>query len=62
MLILRVMVVLCLLVIAGAVAAWLVTGQVQYRLFAWRTFKMLLAVLLVFLGLLFLERVFVPLV
>ena len=62
MLILRVVVVLCLLVIAGAVAAWLVTGQVYYRLFAWRTFKILLAVLLVFLGLLALERVFVPLV
>ena len=62
MLILRVVVVLCLLVIAGAVAAYLVTGQPHYRLFAWKTFKILLAVLLVFLGLLALERVFVPLV
>jgi hypothetical protein len=62
MLILRVAVVLTMLVIAGAVGAYLVTGQVRYRAFAWKTFKVLLAVLLVFLGLLALERVFVPFV
>lgn len=62
MLVLRVAVVLAVLVIAGALAAWLVTGQVRYRAFAWKTFKVLIAVLLVFLGLLALERVFVPLV
>jgi hypothetical protein len=62
MLILRVAVVLALLVIAVAVAGYLVTGQVRYRVFAWKTFKVLLAILLVFLGLLALERVFVPFV
>lgn len=62
MLIVRVAVVLAMLVMAGAIAAYLVTGQVRYRLFAWKTFKILLAVLLVFLGLLALERVLVPLV
>lgn len=62
MLILRVAAVLALLTVAGALAAYLVTGQVRYRAFAWKTFKLLLAVLLVFLALLALERVFVPLV
>lgn len=62
MLILRLVAVLALLVCAGGVAAYLVTGQVQYRTFAWKTFKVLLAVVLVFLALLALERVFVPLV
>jgi hypothetical protein len=62
LLILRVVAVLTLLVIAGAVAAYLVTGQVRYRALAWKTFKVLLAVMLVFLGLLALERVFVPFV
>jgi hypothetical protein len=61
-LILRVVAVLAVLIIAGSLAAYLVTGQPRYRLFAWKTFKILLAVLLVFLGLLALERVFVPLV
>lgn len=62
MLVLRVAVVLAMLVIAGAVAAYLVTGQAHYRAFAWKVFKVLVAILLVFLGLMALERVFVPLV
>lgn len=62
MLVLRVAVVLAMLVIAGAVAAYLVTGQVRFRAFAWKVFKVLVAILLVFLGLMALERVFVPLV
>jgi hypothetical protein len=62
MLIVRLVAVLALLVCAGGVAAYLVTGQVRYRIFAWKTFKVLLAVVLVFLALLALERVFVPLV
>lgn len=62
MLILRVLAVLVLLVCAGALAAYLVTGQTRYRAFAWKIFKLLLAVVLVFLALLALERVFVPLV
>jgi len=62
MLILRVAVVLAMLIIAGAIAAYLVTGQVVYRAFAWKTFKIMVAMLLIFLGLMALERVFVPLV
>lgn len=62
MLIVRFVAVLVLLICAGALAAYLVTGQVRYRSFAWKTFKVLLAVLLVFLALLALERVFIPLV
>lgn len=62
MLIVRVVAVLALLVVAGAVAAYLVTGQARYRVFAWKTFRLLLAVLLVFLALLALERAFVPFV
>lgn len=62
MLIIRVLAVLALLVCAGALAAYLVTGQARYKVFAWKTFKLLLAVVLVFLALLALERVFVPLV
>ena len=62
MLILRLAVVLAVLVMAGAIAAYLVTGQVRYRVYAWKTFKVLLAVVLVFMGLLALERVFAPLV
>lgn len=62
MLIVRVIAVLAMLLIVGAVAAYLVTGRANYRAFAWKTFKVLLAVLLVFLALLALERVFVPFV
>lgn len=62
MLIVRFVAVLVLLICAGALAAYLVTGQAHYRTFAWKTFKVLLAVLLVFLALLALERVFIPLV
>ncbi len=62
MLVVRLLAVLTLLVVAVAVGAYLVTGQVRYRQFAWRTFKLLIAVGLVFLILLFLERIFVPLV
>jgi hypothetical protein len=61
-LIVRFVAVLALLVIAGAIAAYLVTGQVRYRAFAWKTFRVLLAVLLVLLILMVLERVFVPLI
>lgn len=62
MLILRVGVVLAMLIIAGAIAAYLITGQVAYRAFAWKTFKIVVAMLLIFLSVLALERVFVPLV
>lgn len=60
MLIIRLLVVLAAIVMAGALAAYLISGEVRYRVFAWKVAKALLVILVVFLSLLALERVFVP--
>jgi hypothetical protein len=59
LLILRLVVVLAVLVIAASLATYLLTGNLRYRVFAWKVFKVLLAAVLVFLALLLLERAFI---
>lgn len=61
MLILRLLAVLSLLGIGGALLLWLVTGQAQYRRWAWLLARIALVVAFVFFGLLVLERVLAPL-
>lgn len=60
MLIIRLLVVLAAILMAGSLVAYLITGQVRFRRFTWQVAKALLVILLVFLSLLALERVFVP--
>ncbi|MDY0011800.1 MAG: hypothetical protein RBS40_02780 [Rhodocyclaceae bacterium] len=60
MLIIRLLVVLAAILMAGSLVVYLITGQVRFRRFTWQVAKALLVILLVFLSLLALERVFVP--
>ena len=54
---LRLLGVLTVLVIAGGVAAYLLTRNVRYLRFAWQTFRYAVIVALAFFALLILERV-----
>lgn len=60
MLLIRLFAVLALIGIGGSLVAWILTGNPKYRLWAWKCFRAGLVVLLVFLALFALERVFVP--
>lgn len=60
MLVIRLFAVLALLGIGGSLVAWLLTGNPRYRLLAWTFFRVAVVVLLVFLALFALERVFLP--
>lgn len=62
MLVIRLFAVLALIGIGGALVAWMLTGNPRYRRLAWNFFRAGVVVLLVFLSLFALERVFVPFV
>lgn len=62
MLVIRLLLVLAVIAIGASLVAWLLTGNVRYRDWAWRSFRAALVVVLVFLALIALERVFVPFV
>lgn len=62
MLVIRFLLVLAVIAIGASLTAWLLTGNVRYRDWAWRSFRAALVVVLVFLALIALERVFVPFV
>ncbi|WP_332672842.1 hypothetical protein [Aromatoleum sp.] len=61
MLVIRLFGVLALIGIGGSLIAWMLTGNLRYRLWAWNFFRAGLIVVFVFLALLALERVFLPL-
>lgn len=60
MLVLRVVGVLMVLGVAGAILLWLLTGNPRYRTWAWKLFRAGLVILFVFLSLFALERVLAP--
>lgn len=62
MLIIRLLLVLSAIGVGASLVAWLLTGNPRYREWAWKAFRAALVVVLVFLALLALERVFVPFV
>lgn len=51
---------LLVLGVAGAVLMWLLTGNPRYRVLAWKIFRAGLVVLFVFLSLFAIERVLAP--
>lgn len=61
MLIMRLLLLLAVLGIGGAMLLWLVTGQPQWRLRAWKALRIALVVVFVYLALFALERLLVPL-
>lgn len=62
MLVIRFLLVLSVIAIGASLVAWLLTGNVRYRVWAWQAFRASLVIVLVFLALIALERVFVPFV
>ena len=56
MLVLRIVALLAVIAIGASVLAWLLSGNRKYLRFAWRVFQLALAGILVFLALLFFER------
>ena len=56
MLVLRIAALLAALAIGVCVLGWVFTGNRKYLRFAWRVFQIALAAVLVFLALLFFER------
>jgi hypothetical protein len=62
MLLLRFLGVFALILIAAGVIAWMVTGDVRYRDFAFKVSKGGLILVFVFLAMLFLERALAPMV
>lgn len=62
MLVIRLLLVLSAIGVGASLVAWLLTGNPRYRGWAWKAFRAALVVVLVFLALLALERVFVPFV
>ncbi len=61
MLVLRIVALLAVIGIAVTVLAWILTSDRRYLRFSWRIFQVGLALSLVFLGLLFFERLVVML-
>ena len=59
MLVVRIVGVLVAIALGVCVLLWLVTGQRRWLLYAWKLFKVALAVILVFLLFLFGERLLV---
>lgn len=57
MLILRLLAVLVVILVAGGVLAYLLTGDKKYVLFSWRLFRYALIVALLIFALMILERV-----
>lgn len=61
MIFVRVVVLLALFSIGGALLAWMWTGDARYRMWAWHLFRGALVLLLVILVLFAVERVIGPL-
>lgn len=59
MLVLRIVALLAVIGIAVSALAWILTGDRRYLRVSWRIFQVGLALSLVFLGLLFFERLIV---
>ncbi|WP_227817792.1 hypothetical protein [Nitrogeniibacter aestuarii] len=62
MFVIRLAAVLALLSVGGAIVLYLLTGNPAYRVWAWRFARIGAVVLLVFLGLLFIERLLAPMI
>lgn len=60
MVVIRILALLALLGIGGALLAWFFTGDAKYRLWAWNFFRAGLVVLLVFLAAFAVERITTP--
>jgi len=60
MFVIRLAAVFALLSVGGAIVLYLFTGNPAYRAWAWRFARIGAIVLLVFLGLLFVERLLAP--
>ena len=60
MFVIRLAAVLALVSIGGALVLYLLTGNPRYKTWAWRFTRIGLAVLLVFVALLFIERLLAP--
>lgn len=60
MIFVRVLAVLALLSIGGALVAWMWTGDARYRMWAWHLFRGALVLLLVILSMFAVERVMGP--
>lgn len=58
MIVVRVLALIALLGIGGSLLAWMLTGEVKYRRWAWLCFQAGIAVLLVLFGVFAFERVF----
>ena len=56
MLVIRIVALLAVIAVGVCVLAWVFTGNRKYLRFAWRVFQIALAAILVFLALLFFER------
>lgn len=61
MLVLRILALLAVIGIAVSALAWILSGDRRYLRFSWRIFQVVLALSLVFLSLLFFERLIVML-
>jgi hypothetical protein len=61
MLIIRLFGMLALIGIGGSLVLWMLTGNSRYRGWAVKSFRAMLVIIVVFLMLLALERIFVPL-
>jgi hypothetical protein len=59
MLVLRIVALLAVIAVGVCVLAWVFTGNRKYLRVAWRVFQIALAAILVFLALLFFERLLV---
>ena len=59
MLVLRIVALLAVIAVGVSVLAWVLTGNRKYLRVAWRVFQLGLAAVLVFLSLVFLERLIV---
>ena len=61
MLLLRLLLILAAIFVAGCVGAYLLTGRREYLQFSWRVFRYTLFIAFLFFGLLILERLaFIP--
>jgi hypothetical protein len=59
MLLIRLLAILSVIAVAASLAAWLLTGNRKYLRFGLRLLKVALAIVLVFFGLMILERLIV---
>jgi len=60
MFVIRLAAVLAILSVGGSLVLYLITGNTVYRMWAWRFVRLGAVVLVVFLALLFIERLLAP--